>query len=88
MRHSRRDEESLPAALTLKLYSIVSTDFFLWNMPVVPKTFAAISKLFKLSDGKVIPSVLRFRIITVFIDDNLDRNSKSLSGTQLQHFHG
>ena len=57
-------------------------------MPVVPKTSAAISKLFKLSDGKVIPSILRFRIITVFIDDNLDQISKSLSGTQLQHFHG
>ena len=44
-------------------------------------------KLFKLSDGKVIPSILRFGIITVFIDDNLnlDQNSKSLSGTQ--HFH-
>ena len=88
MRHSRRDEESLPTALTLKLYSIVSTEFFLWNMPVVTKTFAAISKLFKLSEDKVIPPILRFRIITVFIDDNLDQNSNYLSGTQLQHFHG
>ena len=47
---------------------------------------ASTCKLFKLSDGKFIPSILRFGIKTVFIDDNLNQNRKSLSGTQ--HFHG
>ena len=99
MRHNRQDEEPLPAALTLKIYSVVRAKGLIQilfhhgiclSYPRVlafyDELFAATCKLFKLSGGRVIPSILRFGITTVFIDDNLDQNSASLTGTQ--HFHG
>ena len=42
--------------------------------------------LFRDSDNKVLPSTSRKGIFTVFVDDNVDKNSSSVDATD--HFHG
>ena len=42
--------------------------------------------LFNESDNKVLPSALRKGIFTIFVDDNVDKNSSSVDATE--NFHG
>ena len=47
---------------------------------------AVMIELYSRSGDRVLPSLLRIGVFTVFIDDNLDQNSSS--STAVKHFHG
>ena len=98
-RHSRNDEEFLPDYLTLKLYYVIRSKnliqayfhhgiclSYTWIMRFYDELSASVESLYRLSGRRVLPSILRIGVFTVVIDDNLDANGSSLTGTS--HFHG
>ena len=46
----------------------------------------SVKVLYNESDNKVLPSKLRHNLFTIFVDDNVDKNSSSVDAKQ--HFHG
>ena len=98
-RHLREDFVEISQYLSLKLYTIIRAEnliqaFFHYGILLSPKTIStffdeltpSVIKLFKDSDGKVLPSNVRLGIFSVVIDDNLDENSQS--PTSKHNFHG
>ena len=99
VRHSRDKECPINQYMTLKLYSIVRSKTLvqiLFQFGIVLSydrilTFVnelsqVVQDLYAHSCNKVLPSTLRVGIFTIFIDDNLDKNSSSVDAKT--HFHG
>ena len=99
IRHSNNKECPRIQHLTIKLYSVIRSRsliqlFFergiVLSYPTI-RTFIndlsqTVKVLYSDSDNKVLPSALRMGLFTIFVDDNLDKNSSSVNAKA--HFHG
>ena len=99
VRHSRDTECPIIHYMTIKLYSTIRSKtllqvFYQFGIILSYKrvmTFyqelsEIVKALYSKSDDKVLPSNLKQGLFTIFVDDNLDKNSSSVDGRS--HFHG
>ena len=99
IRHSRNAECPAIQYTTVKLYSVIRCKslmhvFFQHGITLsysrilsfIDELSQTVKVLFGESDNKVLPSVLHQGIFTIFVDDNIDKNSSSVDAKQ--HFHG
>ena len=99
-RHTEKDREQIPDYFSLKLYSIVRSKDLIQTLftygfggfsykgiiDFYDKLSITVQALYIRSGRRILPSNLRFGLTSVFVDDNIDKNSSSM--TAKQHFHG
>ena len=98
-RMKKESETPTVQYLTLKLYSVVRSKTLIHILfehgitlsyykilEFIDELSQTTHDLYTKSDNKVLPSTLRKGIFTIFVDDNVDKNSKSVDAKG--HFHG
>ena len=99
IRHPRESECPIIHYTTLKLYSTIRSRTIIQVLHQFGITLSysrvksfldelslVVNALYSKSENKVLPSTLKKDLFTIFIDDNLDKNSRSVDGKG--HFHG
>ena len=99
IRHSRENEAEVSQYISIKLYSIIRSADLLQTifahgiflsysriLTLVDELSVTVLHLYQKSGDRVLPSNCKKGIFSVFIDDNLDKNSSS--PTAKAHFHG
>ena len=99
IRHARHKECHRIQHETLKLYSVIRCKslihvFFEHGIILsydrirscLCELSLTVTDLYRTSDSKVLPSALRKFVFTIFVDDNVDKNSSSVDAKE--HFHG